>query len=695
MMATRKVFSLFKTKTYSELFPYLDILGKKVDFFIECTSYDMILPVKVHEKKALDIFEDAVLKLINCSLANANVEYITETLCLDKDLVNFIIIRLQEIEFLDNTGRRVTLKGKNYLNDNINNDDIEFIQAKAFVLYQTGELLPYIHKGEFISEKSEKLDKDTIKLELGTAGSPFPIKGKIISQPKASTDKNNSNNKAKISDIKNAICRFNRIARKNYRFDIIDYDSKRAIEYSPAGNVLLHMQAVIQNGNVDEILVSDGFVPNVDCVKKYIQQNNIGFIGYVKQSAFKSVKSENKEKESVLNYFKNDKLYNLKEYMKKINNMSYFYRDEDEIHTLDENKNLKAEQKKFLINCYAALEWCLYYYIRKHPVDSNIKKILESQSHAQNESTIFEMAHKLRIQNIERSGRLFCSIDGWKIQRMYKDEIPDMRVVLGMAIIVAAKDGDNGFRKLVDEHPDMFELLQKYNIERNELAHESIMYEIDKDKTKMIYELLIDFIKYLHPDFDNKIVEKNKQNIPISQSQERLNAEVSLSKEMGITYFYNILPENIKEEWILIAKNKLQNLSLIDYVGILYRIMQSTLQYELKDISIDSSMQKSDILEKLNKKGIQSDAFDKVNDSYVNDIVHNCRSTLGATAMVYLYYQEDDKLEKLIDNNFVFIVDEIVKIRKHANDIPAFVDIDMLNELREKLLKIVKVIGGI
>ena len=64
MMGNFKVLSLFKTKTYSEYFPNISVLGNKVDFFLECDSYNLTIPVKVKCESKLDIFEEAVLNLI-------------------------------------------------------------------------------------------------------------------------------------------------------------------------------------------------------------------------------------------------------------------------------------------------------------------------------------------------------------------------------------------------------------------------------------------------------------------------------------------------------------------------------------------------------------------------------------------------------------------------------------------------------
>lgn len=155
-MATPKVFSLFKTKSYEEIFPSVSILGRKVDFFLECSSYDVIIPVRVRGKRKLDIFEEAVLKLV--AFKPTNVKDMADILCLTPDLVNFIIIRLQEKKLLQENGKDLTEQGKAYLNvdEKVSDENnLEYVQAKVFVLNQTGKVLPYVHKGEFITDTIE------------------------------------------------------------------------------------------------------------------------------------------------------------------------------------------------------------------------------------------------------------------------------------------------------------------------------------------------------------------------------------------------------------------------------------------------------------------------------------------------------------------------------------------------------------
>lgn len=243
-MATPKVFSLFKTKSYEEIFPGVSILGRKVDFFLECSSYDVIVPVKVRGESKLDIFEEAVLKLV--AFKSTSVKDMADILCLTPDLVNFIIIRLQEMNLLQENCKDLTEQGKEYLNVDAKVSDennIEYVQAKVFVLNKTGELLPYVHKGEFITDTIEELQGSILTVDYGTAGNPLFIKGKVLWQDKSAKKKG----MLQSAEIRNGVNRFNRLVSDNVRYDSIEYAPDWAMENTSSDNVLFHMQAVIQN----------------------------------------------------------------------------------------------------------------------------------------------------------------------------------------------------------------------------------------------------------------------------------------------------------------------------------------------------------------------------------------------------------------------------------------------------------------
>lgn len=701
MMANPKVFSLFKTKNYAECFPNISVLGKKVDFFLECSSYDVILPVKVKGDSKLDVFEEAVLKLI--AYKTTTSEDMADILCLTPDLINFIIIRLQEIDFLQDNGRDLTEQGKKYIrvDEKITDDvNVEFAQAKVFVINQTGEILPYIQKGELISDPIENIQGSLLTVEYGTVGNPIRIRGKVLRQ-------NRDDKKQEMiqsSSLRAAIDKYNRIVRENVNYDPIEYAQEWAIENTLSDDVYFHMQAVVQDGNSGEILVSDGLVVNIDFVNDYIKRNYLDFIEEVKKRATKNIIQESEyEADEETNLTSNCKYRELRSLMSRINSFSQVYdcsdaEDESENQAFashDKNQKLQTEQKKFLLNCYSAFEWSLFYYDTKYPINSNVSSIIENQTAFQNTNTLLQMAAKIGVVNPERYKKLFYSLDSNRIKRMFRTNTPELRVALSLAIVTSVHNGQCEFRELLNKRPGLFRVLHNLFIEHGDLAHQTFTNEVDKRRNKEIHDLLIDFITTLQPDYD--IGESNgvKNRRLLSQiSQDKLNAEVRLSERLGALYYYTLLPQTIKEEWILVSPDKEHYPEAAEYFDILYRIMQDTLYYALKDIRKDPRLCKSKILSKLRKKGVVSNSFDTVNEVFVTQILMSENSTLGANAMVYLYYQKDNVVDKLKNVNFVQIIEQLVRLRKHGNNVALSVNTQALNKIRDNMLDIVKLIGG-
>lgn len=63
--------------------------------------------------------------------------------------------------------------------------------------------------------------------------------------------------------------------------------------------------------------------------------------------------------------------------------------------------------------------------------------------------------------------------------------------------------------------------------------------------------------------------------------------------------------------------------------------------------------------------------------------------------MVYLYYQDDNQIELLKEKNFVPLIEQLVLLRKHGNNVSLSVDTRTLNEIRDDMLVIAKTMGGI
>ena len=90
-MALENVFSLFEESGYEEMFPEVHIMGTALDYFVQCSTYELLIPMQTFAEQKLDIFEDAVLKLLDYN--PYTLEELSSKICLDKDVISFIKIR--------------------------------------------------------------------------------------------------------------------------------------------------------------------------------------------------------------------------------------------------------------------------------------------------------------------------------------------------------------------------------------------------------------------------------------------------------------------------------------------------------------------------------------------------------------------------------------------------------------------------
>lgn len=696
MMGTPKVFSLFKQRSYDEIFPNVSIIGDKVDFFLECSTYDIILPIKVKSERKLDIFEEAVLKLIAYKCFDVNE--LAEVLCLTPDLINFIIIRLKEMNLLEDNGLKISENGKEYLcisSDVNDSSNIEYSHAKLFVHNKTGKILPYVHKGEIIYESVDDMNGSILTVKYGSAGNPIKVKGRVLFQSKE--DKKKSI--LQTGEIRKQIDQFNYIIKSKLGYNEIIYAEDWNIESTLSDNICIHMQAVIQKGNVDEILVSDGFVMDIDIIRNYLKQFYPEFIGKIKELATQNIiNKEQKIKTDTNDY--SGKYNELKRIMNSIQSINCELKafKESEQNNQDNTRKMKSRQKAFLIKAYSAFEWVLFYYILHYQISRELLNVINNHSPEQNQKLLLEIAKKIGMSNVDEYARLFGSLDSKRINRMLNSRTPELRVALSLAVLSAADDEESIFRKLLITQPGIMYVLNDLFSTHGSLAHKTITTEIDYERNNLIYSSLNDTICKLLPDYEfEKIYDEIQEYNLDNTSIERLNSEVCLSKELGAFYYYNILSSNMRNEWILISPDKSLFPEPSEYADILYRISQNTLYSILKDLRKNQKLSKMEILKKISEYGFDTKCYESVNEIFVLQILQNIDGTLGADAMVYLYLQLDsaDKIEKLKELEYVSVFDKIARFRMHGNNISLNVELQELNQLRDKLIKIVRFIGGI
>ena len=680
-MSKPKVISLFQNEQYENRFINVSIIGRAVDIFVECLSYDIEIPVNVPMARELDIFEEAILRMIKLKKCSAND--LSNILCLEKDLIKFIIIRLVENGLLDDE-RNISQKGLQLLNCQLESKKkVEYVYGKIFVIKQTGLILPYIHVGEFQSESVDDSNASTITIGFGTAGQYRTIKGKRI---KCSNYENAQRNLS-ATVVKKAINTFNNIAANRSQSQI-NLSNEYGLMNSKGGNVYFHMKAAVQEGNVDSLIISDGFVPNIDGILDYFQKYHPKIVSEIKSKAIVMDVAADISFRSTNIHTKYKEIYHYYESAKQcIPDIDY------EKASKDIRDKLNEQKKQVIINCYYSIEWCLYYHLKSHPVSESLLGLLKKRSVHINSETIMGLAKKIGLRNAEKYRNLFMHIDGNRIEGVFKFSSPKLYVCLPLAIAEASENSSSRIHSLVNDDSNILyfiNVLNQYSVLRHDTEAEAIeidAVEILRKTEKIICALIPDFI------VSDSIISPSIDNV----SQLRLIGQISLEKSLGSILYYS-MSDGLKNEWLKVSPDK-NGSNLPDpreYIEVLYRILQVELKkanLELMSKKMYSQEDAEDIcISRFGDKLPKS--FIKIKSINYSKALKSEGSTLGAEALVYYSSIENSYIDRLNKGGFIELIDKIITLRGHNDLLVLNENESSLNALRDNTIKLSKLIGG-
>ncbi len=684
-MAMPKVISLFQQERFEDRFPDISISGEPTHLFVECLSYDIQIPHAGTRIRSLDMFEEAVLRMV--PLKGSCTDDLADILCLGKELVWFIMNRLMEKGLLDNK-LDLTSEGSNYLNlRNEQKTEIEPIQGRVFILKKTGQVLPFIHIGEFQSEKVDEMSGKHIVLSYGSTGNSRKVVGLRL----RNTDyeiRQDSHLPDKL--LRKAILRFNRLKNLGKREQITLWPGDR-IDSNKNERVYFHIQAVIQDGNSDEILFSDGFVPNIDGMMEYVKcyPDAISEI----QSHAVRMTVTTKEEES-------QRLPTRKKYWEIVQNYNkvqrYLLNTANEDTTPDRLKEIDKNKRQIAIDCYHILETALLYYLKEHHVSETIMNVLRQQTADQNKKTVLMMAESLGIRQPINAGRLLSHLNGSQISSVFKTSTAHMHICLPLAIAEANESPQSHIRILIQNDNRFLKFLQHLSDASAAFRHDADASGYNLDMTvKYIAEKTATIIRILLPSLqldDGKVQISNTGGM----SQSRLLAQVSLSKAFGSIRFQT-MSDGLRGEWMRISPDKTGKAlpDMNEYAQILYRIFQTTLANANRDFPMRSNIPRNEAIQRLITlygkplpKSIVS-----VREAYYESAVQGRNSSLGAEALVYAANR--DGMDVLIKAGFVQTVDKILELRGHGSQIAALTeDEHTMGALRDNLIELTKMIGG-
>lgn len=684
-MAMPKVISLFQQERFEDRFPEISILGEPTNLFVECMSYDVQIPTAGAPIRSLDIFEKAVLRTVR--LKGASVDGLADILCLGKDLVWFILNRLMEKGLLDNT---LVLTNEGIRQLNLRNEqkaEIKQIQGRVFVLKKTGQILPYIHIGEFQSEKVDEMNGKRIVLGYGSAGNSRTVTGLRLRNTdyEPSYDSRLSNQR-----LREAVFQFNRLMALRNR-EKIDLCPGYGIDSSRNEPVYFHLQAAIQDGNSDEILFSDGFVPNIDGMLKYVKSYPDAVNEIRNRAVRMAVSADGEEPQS---------LPVRKKYWEIVRNYGkvkgYLPDKPYEDATPDERKELDKSRRQIAIDCYHILETALLYYLKEHPVSETMMEVLRRQTAIQNGRTVLMMAESLGIRHTSEAGRLLFHLDGSRISSVFETGTAHMHVCLPLAIVEAKESPDSRVRILIRKNGGFLRFLHRLSDAAAAFRHDADASGYDLDMSaEYIAEETANIACVLLPSL--RLGDDNTQ-IPDAEgvSQARLLAQASLSKAFGPIRF-QLMSDGLRSEWMRISPDKTgKNLpDMSEYAQILYRILQTTLANANRDFPRRSSIPKDEAIRRLIElygkplpKSIAS-----VTEVFYKSAAQGKNSSLGAEALVHAANR--NSMDALIKAGFVQSVDQILRLRGHGNQNASLTeDEHTMGVLRDNVIELIKMIGG-
>lgn len=684
-MAMPKVISLFRQDRFEDRFPEISILGEPTNLFVECMSYDVQIPVAGTPVRPLDIFEEAVLRMVR--LKGASADGLADILCLGKDLIWFILNRLMEKGLLDDT-LDLTEEGVRQLQlQNEQKAEINPIQGRVFVLKKTGQILPHIHIGEFQSEKVDEVTGKRIILGYGSAGNSRAVAGLRL----RNTDYTPvQSSRLPNQRLREAVSRFNRLMGLRNQSQIA-FCPEYGIDSSRNEPVYVHLQAAVQDGNSDEILFSDGFVPNIDGMMEYVKSYP-DVINEIRNRAVRMAVTANGEEsqspptrkkywEIVRSFGKTQRYLPDKPY---------------EDATPDERREMDKNKRQIVIDCYHTLETALLYYLKENPVSKTTMDVLRRQTAAQNRRTVLMMAESLGIRYTSEAGRLFSHLDGSRISSVFGTGTAHMHVCLPLAIAEAKESPDSRIRILIWKDGGFLRFLQRLSDAAAAFRHDTDAsgYDLDMLPAYIVKETA-NIACTLLPSLqlgDGSAQVSDSEGV----SQARLLAQASLSKAFGPIRF-QMMSDGLKNEWMRISPDKtgMDLPEMSEYAQILYRIFQTSLADANQEFPRKSGISRDEAIRRLTElygkplpKFIAS-----VTETFYGLAAQGKHSSLGAEALVFAANR--DGMDAFIKAGFVQSVDRILRLRGHGNlSASLSEDEHTMGVLRDGVIELIKMIGG-
>ena len=704
-MKYNNIISLFKTSKYSERFHSIPIEARELDFFVAYSIYEVHIDVSAGSNVTcdLDFFEDAVLNLL--SYKPMVDKEIADIMCIDIDLAKEILTRLYAKNYLEDNCIDLSIKGKLYCNKEVNKKVSAPVEClKRYILKLNTKdhdtvYLPLLLDDSDLQQYKISIEDDDgslyqsentkdLQINFGSKGKPLLVKGKKYGKPK---DKATSVDKGDICKI---IEEYNDLYREK---NPITFNNIHDLDCEYKGVCWVHCKAVLLK-NRDQVIISDGYSEKLFPMDRYIP-------GDGRLDVITAVKVANGLREQINSRKENTILNERNLQYIELEQLLHFVKKDiatlQKVITVNyEGENKDNTYRLYVKNTYSAFEWTLFYYLKGKRIPIEIKNVFEALelTLANKVNLIAQSAQNLGVRWKSPYKDLFYKCASYSLKEMSRKVEPDLWLGLGQAILASSRKPEKGFYELCQEYPNLISSLYELKKERDKIVHSVEILPANQRTIEHIYELLINTISCLLPDFLIEDVESNQLELRETKNSiynDYFVDELVLQETFSTRYVQYIMTDSLKDSWIILITRR-KRIEISDFLSRLYQNMQSTLVLSISREKYCSKVEKENLLEELKNEIGNIEVLKTVNKYFIEKAFEGLPTTLGAVGIVFLYYLKCNKFkvyEKIVKANFIQVLEFVVAERGHDNRVILNVSYDRLEQVYQMWVRIVEIIG--
>ncbi|WP_314620371.1 hypothetical protein [uncultured Selenomonas sp.] len=650
------VVSVFQKLSYQEKFPQIPAL-EEMDYFIQFDGYTVYLPKQKRTEDVLNIFERSVLKLL--SLGNFSVAEMREKLCIPQDLVQFICRRLISLGLIGET-RQLTAEGLRLIGES-SETSIEDEAEPYWLLAtrDTHEILPLFFP--MVTQKRGTLEKPHISFHIGSTGTRQKVRGRSLFIQQTGRRQN------RISSVQlhDVVKKFNA-----GRAEKIYVDPTGHIASTYECNVFLHIKAVLQDGNMDYVVISEGYANHNEFLYAYAERNHYDLLPFLKAAATQA-SAGRKPRQEFGGLYPEIRVVLRQKMLEE--------------GSVDQRREAARIERQQTENLVKAVEWALFYHLRKYPLPKQLMESVEVQTLEENQRMLLGFAERLGLNKAPSYPQFFRGIGGAAARNCGRAENPNIVPLLAFNIAAATRHPNSclldALAVLPGDALGFFAQLHSYG---NAIRHEDSSV-VKGDMLQRLHKTVLQFVQTLLPDYENPTA----VGVDLTNaSQVRLNAEIAAVRMLGENVFRRMPAEQRELVLRTAYQGHGRGLLPIEFVETLSILMEKIFLGKLAMLPVIAVSQK-EILNRMCSNGLAMD-LRTVRNRYYRKACNHEKTTLGAYVLAYMAALDEAEFTAFAEAGIHETVFRISTYRGHGNNIGLVMDEATLAELRDQTFAAVK-----